>query len=627
MSSLSDHQASIRNLLKKLLRWKVILGWATLVGIFAIVDIYFIYSLFQLERTLDKVPHSLQNIPSLNQVEQASLRVNHAIQVRLVGDTETSLKLYRESSELLRKNLQQYLIHSNPESKQLNEILSQYIAGYLKLSQNLLSDPDIKKEELNLLVRELSTHLAKINEHSTLIRKVYQNVTMEKLVQIKQGVQTTSYFLMLQIPLLLGVTIYVLSNLNKGVLEPLASLKSSIQQIGQNPLQDPPVLSGKDFGVLAESFQEIAMQLRNYRENTTEQIARINKTMQATLACFPDPIFVLNLNGNIEFRNPAAEKFAVKLLLGGQTGLPPIVDDHLNRVLKTKQDYLPTKLQEALTFRMENGDQYHLPRVILLRNEKDAVFGVAIILEDVTNLRLLDDIKTNLVSTVSHELKTPLTSVRMAIYLLMEQMSSFSKKQQELLFVAKDDLERLLRILNNLLDLTWIEQAKPKLNIESCSLQELMKTAVSEVQDIANGKNLSFNVSTEPSLPSVKIDRQRSRPVITNFLTNAIKHSPRGGKIQLKAQKTSSGHIRISVQDQGPGIPKEHQLRIFEKFYRVPGQSKTGAGLGLSIAREIALAHGGQVGVISETGKGSEFYFEFPDFKDEEEEKAAELMS
>ena len=198
----------------------------------------------------------------------------------------------------------------------------------------------------------------------------------------------------------------------------------------------------------------MAEQLRDYRANTSDELLRLNMTIRATLASFPDPIFVLNSEGTVEFRNPEADELALKLLFAGVTRLPKQVDERVEEVRKTGEDFLPTQFQDAIKFHIDGQDRYFLPRIVLLRNDKGATFGVAVILENVTRMLLLDDVKSNLISTVSHELKTPLTSVRMALYLLVEKtVGPLNEKQHDLVDTAREDADRLLHTLNDLLDL------------------------------------------------------------------------------------------------------------------------------------------------------------------------------
>jgi NtrC-family two-component system sensor histidine kinase KinB len=220
----------------------------------------------------------------------------------------------------------------------------------------------------------------------------------------------------------------------------------------------------------------------------------------------------------------------------------------------------------------------------------------------------LDDAKTNLVATVSHELKSPLTSVRMVLHLLLEKtLGPLTHKQDELLRTARNDAERLLRILNDLLDMTRLEAGKSGLNKERTTAPELVRNIAHEAQARIAEHGLKLVCTIEPQLPAVVVDRQRIGYAFRNFISNAVKHSPPGGEIHVRALPANGG-VRFSVTDQGPGIPEEYLSRIFERFFRVPGQARTGAGLGLSIAREIVLAHGGRIGVRSQPGHGSEFY-------------------
>jgi signal transduction histidine kinase len=235
------------------------------------------------------------------------------------------------------------------------------------------------------------------------------------------------------------------------------------------------------------------------------------------------------------------------------------------------------------------------------------------ILQDVTKFRLLDDAKTNLVGTVSHELKTPLTSLRMAVYLLLEEnFGKLTPAQKDLLETARDDADRLLRILNDILDLSRIESGIASLNLREVAVPALLDDMAREMKAIAEDAQQTIVVRIAEGVNTVRVDPDRLRHVFINLLANASKYSPDGSTITLYAQPAVDAMVRFGVRDQGPGIAEESQPYVFEKFYRVPGQTRKGAGLGLTIAREIVLEHGGVIACSSRVGEGSDFYFLIP---------------
>jgi len=247
-----------------------------------------------------------------------------------------------------------------------------------------------------------------------------------------------------------------------------------------------------------------------------------------------------------------------------------------------------------------------------MRDENGQIFGAVIVLQDVTRFRLLDEVKTNLVSTVSHELKTPLTSVRMGLHLLLEErIGSLTRKQTEILLAARDDSERLLRIINDLLDLARLESNEARQVFETVSPESLIKTAIDRCEPLAESRGFKLKAEAQSGLPLVNVDPRQIHHVFSNLISNAAKHSKFGDTIVVAAQPRK-GFVRFSVADSGPGIPKEFQSKLFERFFRLPGSDREGVGLGLAITREIVTAHGGSVGLNSSPGEGSEFYFDLP---------------
>ena len=402
-------------------------------------------------------------------------------------------------------------------------------------------------------------------------------------------------YMIFAIVLGVGIALILVVRLQRAILRPIRDVTVAARELGEgNYDQVVPVPTRDELGQLADAFNKMAGKLRAYRQVTDEKLVQARQTTETTFSALPDPTFVLGPKGDVEFQNPAAMKLLSRL---ERKQLPSPVQAAAERVLKGQPDVLPESLAEVLCVRVEDRETFLLPRIVGLRDESGTVSGAAVILQDVTRFRLLDDVKTNLVSTVSHELKTPLTSVRMGLHLLLEErIGSLNPAQTELLIAARDDSERLLRMINDLLDLARLESGAARFSLQPISAAELVNSAMRDAEAQAEQRGLRVVCQLPSHLPEVMVDPQRIAHVFMNFISNAVKHSPPGAEITISAKPDAEGSVRFSVSDRGPGIPPQYHSRIFDRFFRVPGEDKTGAGLGLAIAREIVIAHGGHVG-------------------------------
>ena len=397
------------------------------------------------------------------------------------------------------------------------------------------------------------------------------------------------------------------------LLQPIKAVTASALALGDGELDhEVPVTSRDELGQLARTFNTLAARLRAYREAMASRVLRTQRTMEATLASAPDPLFVVSADGAPTLRNPAAEQLAGAPAFPAD--FPPAVAGPLARVLATGEHHLPTDYAGAITLRVGREDRHYLPRILAIGDSLTEFKGAAVILQDVTKFRLLDDAKTNLVGTVSHELKTPLTSLRMAVYLLLEpDFGELAARQRELLETARDEADRLLRILDNLLDLARLEGGASSLERRPVSVGALLDEVAREAGALAEAAGRRLAVEADPAVREreLNVDRERLRHVFLNLLTNASKYSPPNGRITLAAADGPGAFVRFAVRDAGPGLPPADAARVFDRFFRAAGQTATGAGLGLAIAREIVVAHGGSIACASEPGR-TEFYFLIP---------------
>jgi signal transduction histidine kinase len=228
----------------------------------------------------------------------------------------------------------------------------------------------------------------------------------------------------------------------------------------------------------------------------------------------------------------------------------------------------------------------------------------------VTQERKQEELKRGVISTVSHQLKSPLTSLRMAVHLLLEErLGSLTPKQTELLVAAREDSDRLHSILNNLLDISRIESGKVEMNFQKISPHSMVFEALEPFQMDFKDRGVTLGTELPSDLPEVWADTARMNHVFANLLSNALRYTPPGGKV-IVLGKADEEWVRFSVSDTGKGIPDQYLTRIFEQFFQVPDQgTQAGAGLGLAIVKEIVEAHGGTVKVESRLGEGSTFTF------------------
>lgn len=232
-------------------------------------------------------------------------------------------------------------------------------------------------------------------------------------------------------------------------------------------------------------------------------------------------------------------------------------------------------------------------------------------------LKELDQLKSDFISIVSHELRTPLTSIKAFAELIIMKPGMALARQQKLLGVINSETDRLARLINDILDLTKIEAGKLSWHITELSVDEVIRSSIATMQSLADNKSILVSLQIEPRLPALVGDRDRLVQVLTNVLSNSIKFTPQGGKIEVTARlvQTPKPQIVVSVSDTGVGIPEEDLELIFEKFQRsgdVLTNNTEGTGLGLTISRQIVEYHGGRIWVESTLGKGSTFTFTLP---------------
>ncbi len=398
------------------------------------------------------------------------------------------------------------------------------------------------------------------------------------------------------------------------IVAPIEAVTAAAIAIGGGQLHlVVPTGSRDEVGRLAEAFNAMAEKLRAYRRANSERLGRAQRAAQATIDSFPDPVVVLDTLGRVETANPAAQTLlGVRPPADGETPAPwPPPESLRAAVLDALDSQRPTlteTFEQAVAFRHEGGERVYLPQVRPIRDPAGETLGAAVVLSDVTRYQLLDRLKSDWVATVSHELKTPLTSVRLAVHVLLEELvGPLEVKQVELLLEARENTERLLKLIEHLLALARLEEGREPLDLRPTEPLSLLQAAADAASARAEDRRITLSVTAAPDLPTVAVDATRFGQALSNLLDNALTYTEPGGSVTLSAA-ASPGGVTLTVRDTGVGIPAADLPHVFDRFFRVAGRPQApGTGLGLAIVHEVVAAHGGTVDCSSDLGVGTTF--------------------
>jgi signal transduction histidine kinase len=399
------------------------------------------------------------------------------------------------------------------------------------------------------------------------------------------------------------------------IADPIHRLTESIRQIADKNYSERLYFKSHDeFGELAEAFNNMASRLDAYEHSNLAELLFEKRRLETLLDNMTDAVLVLDENRRVLFCNPmACQLMGVKKtdLTGKYAPDAALHNDLLRALLKDSNT-------EPLKIYYEKKESFFQKESIAVRVERPnfpADAGNVILLKNITPFKELDQAKTNFIATISHELKTPISSIKMSLLLLEDgRIGSLNEEQQRLLKHIREDSQRLLKITGELLDLAQVETGNIRLNRIPVRPVDLIRFAIDAVQMQADQKKVEIRQVMPETVPELELDPDKTTWVLINLLTNAIRYAPEGSVVQVALQVEGSEMV-LSVSDSGSGIAPEHQKHLFERFYQSPGSgghSPESTGLGLSIAKDFIVAQGGRIWVDSKPKEGTSFRFAFP---------------
>lgn len=367
----------------------------------------------------------------------------------------------------------------------------------------------------------------------------------------------------------------------------------------------------------SEDLRKVRAALLNVLEDTDElrrsAVDERNKTM-AIIENLTDGIILLNKKKQIEIINsPATELFNIgKKEAIGKCFVDLLDIENIPEIKKILID--KDRIRNIYREEVATLDGLHLEITSVLLKDEIEEKGFLIIIHDVTKEKLIEKMKTEFVSVAAHQLRTPLSAIKWTIRMILDgDVGEINEEQRELLEQTYISNERMIRLINDLLDVSRIEEGRLLYDQEDTRIEDVLDSVIEASQEMLRNKNMVLEVNKKET-PKVKIDKEKMGVVIQNLLENAIKYTEQGGKIKITLDNDEKNVI-FKIEDSGVGIPKSQQDRIFTKFFRAENVTRmetNGTGLGLYTTKNIVQAHKGQIWFESEENKGTTFYFTIP---------------
>jgi signal transduction histidine kinase len=581
---------------------------------------YFIYNLSgrsaaMLKENYQTVESAKFLIQSLDEIKNQQLLFFFAKQG---SDDET---IYTQNFKIFNENLTaaENNITEEGEQKIIDDLksgYSTYISTYNKIKNANRQDAEIFFAELipeytqtqNQIIKLWDTNMKAISHKNNLLKS-----TAHRAFVLISIVGAACFF----------ISAFFFFRYPGSITRPLSELITGIEEIANRNYDQRLDFHSKDeLGQLAGAFNTMAAKLDEYEHSNLSELLFEKKRIETIINNMKDGIIGLNEKNEIIFSNANAceiLKINEDELVGKYARDIAVKNEIFKNIIHDIIENPDDGHREFKPIRITSEDQVNyfaretLNVVITKTGEvKSLRVGVVVVLKNITRFLEQDEAKTNFMATISHELKTPISSLRLNLKLLDdERVGILNQEQQEIVKALKSETNKMLTITSELLDLARLETGNIRLNLQKVYVEDMFEYIKEAAAGQARAKNVGLRFQAEISLPPVKADSEKTAFALINLINNAIQYSDQGSDVIISARKHAN-EILFMVEDFGKGIDNQYFNKIFEKFFRIPGSEVHGTGLGLAITKEFITKQKGRIWPESTPGKGSRFYFTLP---------------
>jgi signal transduction histidine kinase len=608
------------------IKTKATLGIYTLVAIIlslGTLGSVFLYNLTKtsgqiIQDNFKSIEYSRDMLSALDEIHQT-----YVLQVFIHRDSNVSIapldQLYGNYTNLFLTTLKKEEANlTETGEKESAILLRNYFKSYLLGISNVKS---FLSGNARLQLPEYTIQYNNIRNAIINIQNLNMDAMTRKNTIAKVSSEKTMLYMAILVCLSLFITLPILINFPGYIANPIIEIKEKMKEIANRNYDQKLIVRSKDeMGEMAIEFNKMTDKLQEYQRSNYSELLTEKARVDSIVKNLNEGILLLDEHLNIKIINPIAsnllgmeaiealEKYAPDLALKNDllrelikdvTDVMPISDKPLRITISNEENFFHKKIYKVTKINPETAEQ--------------ETAGFIISLNNITEFKKLDLAKTNFIAIISHELKTPISSIRLSLKLLdNSQVGDLNAEQKELIQAVREETDRMSRITGELLDISQVETGNIKLHLDNVSPMDVVDYSVNVLKTHLNEKKIQLIQEIPPALGMIKADFEKTVWVMTNLIANAIRYSSQNGKIIINLKQDGS-EIQFSVQDYGQGIDAKNKERIFKRFVQLDNNpNKEGVGLGLAISKEFIIEQGGIIWVDSEIGVGSTFIFRLP---------------
>lgn len=599
-------------------RWGFVTGLTIMLLLLLVLSGYCVWVTRGLTSDLDRlIALNYDKIRAVRDLRSAMTRINaRYLGASSAGQVPSALGMFENESAVIRQQMKLVQADdSDPRETERYARLQVLVRDYFENYRRYFTlDVAADKAQRDRLWDDLARGTADISEQGERIVQHNERMLFERRDAAVARGRMFGWFTLGIAGISVGIYVYTSVRLTQGVFRPLRRLRDAIQQVGMRKFDAvEPLEGGEELNQIAITFNQMARELRAYIAETDQRSVEASRISRAILEALPYPIYIVDEAYHVRLKNPRAQALSAALNISGR--LPAVVRKCVDDAAAIGSELVGDDLRRAVEIPLADTTgpvPTFLPQVFRMADVPGSTAGWAVLLVDVTRLRQFDQAKTKAIATLGHEVKTPVTSIRMALHLLLEErIGPLTGDQRELVTAGRDDCERLLTILQALLELARFEGGRVEMKLQPASPAELLSQAEAMHGSFLRSREAALTIEPVPeSMPWVQADSIHVGRLLGNLLSNAAKYRTPGTPVSMRAEARADGFVRLSVRNHTTTpLSESDQARIFDPFYRRAGTGTEGTGLGLTICREIAALHHGRVGVHA-MGHEVEFYLD-----------------